>query len=171
MVKHGIKGVIGGGVAIGSTNEKIATIWRDTLVQSGRDAEMGEDLMFTFSCHISETQEKAMNEAKTFFEENMKMFAPLGFIRGITKQQIESIADRQSVLSNELPTIKDAVNAGAWLCGPPNHIIEKLMEVQETYPGLQRINIGSPVGTPQSVIVEQLAWFAETVMPTFKNKQ
>ena len=49
-------------------------------------------------------------------------------------------------------------------------IIEKLMEVQETYPGLERVNVGGVIGTPQNVILEQLEWFGREVMPAFKGK-
>jgi hypothetical protein len=44
------------------------------------------------------------------------------------------------------------------------------MKVEAAYPGLQRINVSHPVGTPQSVILEQLQQFAEEVMPAFKNR-
>ena len=30
--------------------------------------------------------------------------------------------------------------------------------------------MGLPVGTPQSVILEQLDWFAQDVMPAFKGR-
>ena len=32
------------------------------------------------------------------------------------------------------------------------------------------MNIGNVIGTPQSVILEQLEWFAKEVMPAFKGK-
>ena len=48
-------------------------------------------------------------------------------------------------------------------------VTEQLMSIQKQYPGLQEINVGMPVGTPQSVIIEQLEQFAEEVMPAFKN--
>ena len=44
------------------------------------------------------------------------------------------------------------------------------MAVQERYPGLERVGVSHPVGTPQSVILEQLEWFAKDVMPAFKSK-
>ena len=43
------------------------------------------------------------------------------------------------------------------------------MDVQSRYPGLEVVNIGSPVGTPQKVILEQLERFAKEVMPAFKK--
>jgi hypothetical protein len=66
--------------------------------------------------------------------------------------------------------MEEAVESGAFLCGPPEQVIEQLKGVEERYPGLSQINVGQPVGTPQTVILEQLQWFAEDVMPAFKGK-
>jgi hypothetical protein len=65
--------------------------------------------------------------------------------------------------------LEDGVKAGSWLCGPAELVTEKLMDVQSRYPGLEQINVGSPVGTPQVVILEQLERFANEVMPAFKK--
>ncbi|MCH8206240.1 MAG: LLM class flavin-dependent oxidoreductase, partial [Chloroflexi bacterium] len=165
MIKHGIKGVIDGGAAAGGASDKVVTAWRDALVESGRNAELGTDLIIGFSFYVAETQAKAIEGARPFFEETMKMFAPLGFVRGITDEQIEALADRKRAPVTKLPTIEEAVEAGSWLCGPPELITEKLMEVQERYPGLDQVNVGQPVGTPQSVLLEQLELFAAEVMP------
>ena len=66
--------------------------------------------------------------------------------------------------------IEDAVKAGSWLCGPPEFVAERLMEVQEHYPGLDEVNMGNAVGTPEKVILEQLEWFGKEVMPKFKSQ-
>ena len=68
-----------------------------------------------------------------------------------------------------LPTLQEAVAAGSWLCGRPESVIEKLGEVQDRYPGLEQINAGSVIGTPQAVILEQLERFGKEVMPHFKK--
>ena len=63
------------------------------------------------------------------------------------------------------------MKAGAWLCGPPERIIERLMELQDQYPGLEEVNVGCTVmSTTQEVIVEQLERFAHEVMPAFKHQ-
>lgn len=98
------------------------------------------------------------------------MFAPLGFVRGLTPAQIAAIADPKKARAAGLPTLEQAVAAGSWLCGPPELLIEKLQHIQDRYPGLQAINVGSVIGTPQTVILEQLEIFAQEVMPTFKNQ-
>lgn len=62
------------------------------------------------------------------------------------------------------------MKSGSWLCGPPELIIEKLMDVQARYPGLERISVNNAIGTPKRVILEQLDRFAKDVMPAFKSQ-
>ncbi len=168
MVKHGIKGMIGGGAAAGGATMDVVRRWRETLAKAGKETELGGDLIIGFSIHLADTEEKAMNEAKSFFEENMKMFAPLGFFHGLSDEQMIALGDPSRARSAGLPTIEDGVRAGSWLCGPPELVAEKLNNIQEMYPGLTQINVGSVVGTPQKVILEQLEWFGKEVMPQFK---
>ena len=140
------------------------------LAKAGRDTELGTDLCIGYSTHIAETEEKAISEARPFFEENMKMFAPLGFVRGLSDEQMSALAQGSAkARSANLPTVEDGVKAGSWLCGPAELVTEKLLDVQSRYPGLEVVNIGSPVGTPQKVILEQLERFAKEVMPAFKK--
>ncbi len=98
------------------------------------------------------------------------MFGPLGFVRGLTDDQISALGDPSRIRSAGLPTLEEAVEAGSWLCGPPDLIIEKLMKTQENYPGLEGVNVGNVIGTPQSVILEQLQRFSEEVMPAFTSQ-
>ncbi len=170
MAKHGIKGIIGGGAAAGGATAKVMEGWRDALRRVGRETELGADLIVGFTYHIAETEQKAIEEARPFFEENMKMFAPLGFVRGLSDDQIEAVADPKRARSANLPTLEQAIEAGSWLCGPPELIIEKLQDAQDRYPGLEEVNVGSVIGTPQSVILEQLEIFAREVMPAFQSQ-
>jgi hypothetical protein len=101
----------------------------------------------------------------------MKMFAPLGFVPGLTPEQIDALADPQRARTANPPTLRNAMKAGSWLIGPPELITEQLMEVQHKYPGLEVVNVGQVVGTPQAVILEQLERFSAQVMPAFKKGQ
>ena len=170
MAKHGIKGIIGGGVAEGGAMDSVILAYRDALARAGRETEPGTNLAVGFHFHLADTQEKALKEASGFFEENLKMFGPLRLTRGLTEEQIRDISDPTRAPNAGLPAIEEASANGAYLCGPPEVIIEKLKSVEERYPGLEHINVGHPVGTPQSVIQEQLEWFARDVMPAFKGK-
>jgi alkanesulfonate monooxygenase SsuD/methylene tetrahydromethanopterin reductase-like flavin-dependent oxidoreductase (luciferase family) len=167
MAKHGIKGTIGGGVAEGGAMDSVVHGYRDALARAGRETELGEDLNIGFHFYLAPTEEQAMREVAPFYEENLKMFGPLRLTRGLSEQQIADISDPARAPFANLPSIQDAVRAGAVLCGPPQRIIEQLMAVGARYPGLRRVTVSQPVGTPQSVILEQLEWFAKEVMPAF----
>ena len=69
----------------------------------------------------------------------------------------------------DLPSLRDAVKEGSWLCGPPERIVERLQELQHLFPGIEHVSVGHAVGTPQSVVLEQLAWFGSEVIPAFKG--
>ena len=170
MAKHGIKGIIGGGAAAGGAASDVVRAWQAVQAKHGREMELGGDLIVGLSVYIAESPEKAIADSRMYFEENMKMFGPLGFVRGLTDDQLSALADPKRIHSAGLPTLEQAVESGAWLVGPPEMITEKLMEIQKGSPGLEEVNIGMPVGTPQSVIIEQLEQFSEEVMPAFKRQ-
>ena len=171
MAKHGIKGIVGGGAATGGASEQVVKQWQETLANHGRETELGGDLIVGISTFIDDTEEKAINRAKKYFEENMKMFAPLGFVRGLSEEQISALGRGSAARSAGLPTMEDAVKSGAWIVGPPELVSERLMEVQHHYPGLQEVNVGASVmSTEKSVILEQLELFGKEVMPAFKKQ-
>ena len=169
MARYGIKGMIGGGAAAGGAHDATMMAWRNALARAGRETELGEDLIIGLVFHIAESKEQAIAEARPFYEENMKMFAPLGFVRGLTDEQIAATGDPSRIHRAGLPTLEEAAESGSWMVGPPEAVIESLAELQERYPGLREVNVGSVVGTPQSVVVEQLQRFSEEVMPAFKG--
>jgi hypothetical protein len=96
------------------------------------------------------------------------MFAPLGFVPGLSDEQVRALADPALARSTRLPTLREAVDKGAWLVGPPEHILERLQQLQHLYPGLEEVNMGHVVGTDERVVTDQLEWFARDVMPVFK---
>ena len=169
MAKHGIKGIVGGGAAAPGAAGKVVADWREAQARYGRETEMGADLVVGLSVHIADTKEKAIGEARRYFQENLKMFAPLPLGRGLSEQQIEALGDPRRAPLADVPTIEEAVDGGGWLCGPPELIVENLSDLQERLPGLQQVNVSFTVGTPQSVILEQLEQFAVEVMPAFKG--
>ena len=44
------------------------------------------------------------------------------------------------------------------------------MRLEEQYPGLERVSVSHPTGTPEAVMLEQLEWFAAEVMPAFTKR-
>jgi alkanesulfonate monooxygenase SsuD/methylene tetrahydromethanopterin reductase-like flavin-dependent oxidoreductase (luciferase family) len=170
MARHGIKGTIGGGVAEGGAMDSVIYGYRDALARAGRETLPGEDLNIGFHFYLADSEEQGIKEAAHFYEENTKIVGPLRLTRGLTDEQISELSDpKRAPFSPDLPSIKKAARAGAFLCGPAELVTEKLMAVADRYPGLSRVTVSQPIGTPQKVIVEQLQRFAREVMPAFCN--
>jgi len=168
MAKHGISGIIGGGSSEGGAMVNAMNAFRDAYQRVGMELELGEKLSIGFHYHIADTKEKAMAEVAGYYEENLKMFGPLRLVRALSEEQIEIMGDPLLAPTADLPKVEDAVAAGGVLAGPPDLIIEQLKELENLYPGLDRVSVSHPMGTPESVITEQLQQFSEEVMPAFK---
>ena len=173
MVKHGIKGFMGGGAASHlGPNYETAARWQETLARHGKETELGGDLIFGFTTFLEDTKEKATNLAITYWEEFMKMFAPLGFMRDLSEEQLTGLADPRRARLVGLPTVESALERGSFLCGPPEFIKDTLMGIQEAYPGVEEVMIGAPAATmPEKLLLEQLEWMATEVMPAFKSQE
>jgi len=144
--------------------------YRDALRRTGRVAQLGEGLCVGFHFQLADTQEAAIKVAAPFFEENLKMFGPLRLVRSLTDAQIDAMGDPRRAPYAGLPTIEQAVKNGAYLCGPPSQIIDTLMRLEQEYPGLERVSVSHPMGAPESLMLEQLEWFAAEVMPAFTKR-
>ena len=166
MAKMGIKAMIA------NTPEPVLgermALYQQAAAAEGRELQLGEDTALGYRFFIGETPEKAVEEARPYFEEAMKFAAPLGLMR-MSAEQIEAVATPGLRRGVQLPTLEEAVENKAWLCGPPEVIIKHLKEVEERYPGAERINLGSVMGMPREVFKDQLSKFAEGVMPAFPN--
>src|SRR5438445_4025454 len=104
MARHGMKGVIGWGAAGGGAASKTVIAWQEALARHGRETELGGDLVIGLLFHIADSEEQAMREATPFFEEWMKMFAPLRFVPGLSDEQIRALADPAQARRTPLPT-------------------------------------------------------------------
>ena len=167
MIKHRIKGVVPGGGRV----DEIATTWREALRRSGRDTELGEDLALALQIHLADTQEKAIQEASVWFEEQLKVLAPLGRMPRLTQEQSQATFDSEKAPLAGLPTARDLVRDNAWICGPPEHVVEKFSEIQERLPGLERVTVGAgALAIPPSVIKQDLEWFGKEVLPKFQGE-
>ena len=167
MIKHGIKGVVPGG----GRAAEIARKWQARLDESGRDTELGEDLTLVLQVHLANTQEEAIADATIWWEEQLKCLAPLGRMPTLTQEQIDATYDPEKAPHAGLPTACDLVKDGGWICGPPEHVYGRICEIQEQFPGLQRITVqGGALGIPPSAIRHDLEWFGREVLPKFRTK-
>jgi hypothetical protein len=119
--------------------------------------------------YMADSREQGMKEAAKYYEENMKMFGELRLVRALTDEQIEMMRDPRRAPTARLPRIEDAVEAGGFLCGNADDLIEHIKTLEKRYPALDRISVSLSVGVPETVALEQLDRFAKEVMPAFKG--
>ena len=150
--------------------DDVVNAFRDARNRAGRESERGEGLSFGFHFYLDDSQQHAIQTAGKFYEENLKMFGPLRLVRALSDEQIDIMSDPSKAPTADLPRIEGAVEAGGFLAGPPDLVVEQLKKLEERYPALDRISVSHPVGTPWVIIQEQLQRFAEEVMPAFKGK-
>ena len=170
MAKHGIQGMVGGGSAEGGAMHKVVLGWQDAHAKMGKHIELGERLCFGFHFYMADSKADGIKRAAKYYEENMKMFGELRLVRALTEDQIAIMRDPKRAPAAKLPRIDDAVNAGGFLTGNANEIIDHLKALEEKYPALDRISVSLSVGVPKSEALEQLQRFAEEVMPAFRSK-
>ena len=166
MARNGIKPLIA--TVPDQVLKERMEMFQQAAAAHGRELQLGEDVAIGYRLFIAETQEKAIQQARPYFEEGMKFGAPLG-IMNMPPEQIEAIVNRGRTRGVVLPKLEDAAAGHAWLCGPPELIVEHLKQVERDYPGLERVNLGSAMGMPREMFKEQLSMFAEEVMPAFSG--
>jgi alkanesulfonate monooxygenase SsuD/methylene tetrahydromethanopterin reductase-like flavin-dependent oxidoreductase (luciferase family) len=169
MAKHGIQGMVGGGSAEGGAMHKVVLGWQEAHARQGKHIELGERLCFGFHFYMADSRADGIRRAAKYYEENMKMFGELRLVRALTEEQIEIMRDPKRAVAAKLPRIEDAVNAGGFLTGNAQEIIDHLKALEAKYPALDRISVSLSVGVPKSEALEQLQRFAEEVMPAFRK--
>ena len=165
MIKHGIKGLIGGGAA--TMAERSIHAYKEAAERAGFDHALGQGLSLGIFYHLAESRERAVREITPWYEEHVKMFGPLGFVPGITPAQLEAATQRGGWDAAGVPTVEHYMKVGAWFAGPPEELVAQLRSLEERFPGLQYVHLSNSMGTPRAVLLEQLAWLAKEVMPGF----
>ena len=96
----------------------------------------------------------------------MKMFAPLGFVRGRRTRAAMSPTRRRRGGRDE-DASRRSVAAGA--AGDLRRA--RSWQLEELFPGLEEVMIGQPVGTPRAILLEQMELMGTEVLPPFREKQ
>ena len=99
------------------------------------------------------------------------MFGPLGFVPGLTSEQNAAAMGRDGWGAAGVPTVEHYQKVGAWFAGPPEEFVAHLKSLEHRFTGLEHVHVSNSMGTPQSVMLEQLAWFAKEVKPHFANRK
>lgn len=169
MARNGIKGLMSGGLGYGSAMDTAVESFKQAQVRCGNDTIVGENLSISYQMFMASSKEKAISQAAKYFEENLKMFAPLRLVRSLSDEQIANMSNPRLAPNAGLPTIEQAVASGGFLCGTPEMIIDALKRLENRYPGLERVSVSHPIGTPHNLILDQLEWFASDVIPAFNT--
>ena len=141
--------------------------FQDTLAEFGRETELGEDLVVGLDIHLGKTREQALEEVQPYFEENIKMFAPLGFVPRLNADQSEAFNHPSQPVFDSVPKTEEYVDNGHYQFGTPQYLIDELGKLQDTYPGLEQVTVQTILPLPKTQMFEQMQWFAEEVMPEF----
>jgi alkanesulfonate monooxygenase SsuD/methylene tetrahydromethanopterin reductase-like flavin-dependent oxidoreductase (luciferase family) len=168
MIKHGIKGLIGGGAA--TMAAKSIHAYQESAERAGLSYKLGEGLSLGIFYHLAESRARAVREITPWYEEHVKMFGPLGFVPGITPAQLDASTRRGGWGAAGVPTVEDYMKVGAWFAGTPEELVAHLKSLEHTYPGLEYVHLSNSMGTPKAVMLEQLAWLGKEVMPEFANR-
>src|SRR6185369_15701158 len=131
MVRHNIKGAVGGGAATMQGGPIQA--YRDAAARAGKDLKLGENLTVGIFFYVADSKEKAIRELTPYFEEHVKMFAPLGFVPGITPAQVTAAARRGGWKEAGVPSLDHYMKLGSWFAGTPDQLIEHLKKLEERY--------------------------------------
>src|SRR6201997_5566550 len=168
MVKYGISGMVGGGAA--TMAEGPIQTYQQVANAMGKNLKLGEGLALGVSFYLAKTREQAIREMLPYYEEHVKMFAPLGFVPGITPAQVEAAARRGGWDAAGVPTLDHYLKLGSWFAGTPDDLVAHLKSFEERYPGMQHINLSPPLTTPKDKMVEQYRMVGELVMPHFRSR-
>ena len=165
MIKYGIRGMVGGGAATMDAGPVIA--YRDAAARAGHDWQLGQNLGIGIHCYIGNSREEAVRRITPYYEEHVKMFGPLGFVPGITPQQLAASMRRGGWAEGGVPTVEHYMANGAWFAGSADEMVERLKGFEARYPGLETVNLSCSMGTPKEVMIEQYHRIAEEIMPHF----
>ena len=167
MAKHGIKGVMGGGAGPGGANYEVVRAFQEAQAEYGRETELGENLVVGLDIHLGKTREQAIKEVRPYFEENIKMFAPLGFVPRLSGDQTQAMNNPTEAVFASIPKTEEFVDNGHYQFGTPQYLIDEIGKLQDTYPGLDQVTVQPVLPLPKKMMFEQMQWFAEEVMPAF----
>jgi alkanesulfonate monooxygenase SsuD/methylene tetrahydromethanopterin reductase-like flavin-dependent oxidoreductase (luciferase family) len=168
MMKHRIKGLIGGGAA--TMAEKSIFAFQEASQRAGLNYKLGEGLSLGIFYHLADSRDRAVKEITPWYEEHVKMFGPLGFVPGITPAQLEASTRRGGWGAAGVPSVDDYIKVGAWFAGTPEELVAYLRSLEQKFPGLEYVHLSNSMGTPQAVMVEQIARLGKEVMPHFVNR-
>ena len=165
IAKKGIKGMTA--LCGEEVVSQFFNTYRDAALEAGRSLTLGQDMSLGFGFYIADTEKEAMEKVRPYHDERYKWFSPFGLVR-YTDEHGRMWGTPGAPART--PQVEDGVQQKDWICGPPEHFIETLKEIEEKYPGLEDVFLQWPEGMPLSELSDQLEIFSQKVIPAFHNR-
>jgi hypothetical protein len=127
--------------------EQIMQRYQELNAKYSRDLELGENICLGMGFCIADSQAEAINRVR-HRDERYKWFATSGLVRCTDEPGHPWGAPAR------LPYIEDGMQQKAWLCGPPEHLIAELRQIEAKYPGLEHVMFQWPEGMPRQEFKE-----------------
>ena len=167
MARHGIKGVMGGGAGPGGADPDVVRAYQAAQAEVGKETELGENLIVGLDIHLGKIRDAAIKEVQPYFEENIKMFGPLGFTPRLSREQVTALNNPRPEDFAAIPSTAEFIDNGHYQFGTPQYLIDEIGKLQDAFPGLETVTVQPVIPIPKTRMFEQLQWFAEEVMPEF----
>ena len=167
MARHGIKGVMGGGASPGGADPDVVRAYQAAQAEVGKETELGENLIVGLDIHLGKIRDAAIKEVQPYFEENIKMFGPLGFTPRLSREQVTALNNPRPEDFAAIPSTAEFIDNGHYQFGTPQYLIDEIGKLQDAFPGLETVTVQPVIPIPKTRMFEQLQWFAEEVMPEF----
>ena len=169
MVKHGIKGVVGGGAA--TMAEGPIQAYRDAArTRRARTSKLGENLSVGIFFYLADSREQAHPRDHAVLRgarEDVR--ARSASCRASRRRRSAAAARRGGWKAAGVPTLDHYMKLGSWFAGTPA-AADRAPE--EARGALSRAwstsTCRTSLGTPKAVMLEQFQRVAEEVMPAFR---
>ena len=151
---------------------KFFQMYRDEAEKAGYTASP-DQLAWSNSIYVAETDEKAMREAKPHLEAlvNRLLFMPIEMLLPPGYTNFESMERIRAVkIVGKPQSIEDLVKAGVVIIGSPNTVREKLAEYQDLA-GFNTSLTKTQFGTmPHDMVKANMEAIAQEILPHFRDR-
>lgn len=155
-----------------ATVAKFFQMYRDEANKAGYEASP-DQLAWSNSIYIAETDEKAMREAKPHMEAlvNRLLFMPIEMLLPPGYTSFESMERiRAAKIVGKPQSVEDLVKAGVVMIGSPNTVREKLAEYQDLA-GFNTSLTKTQFGTmPHEMVKANMEAIAQEILPYFRDR-
>ena len=169
MVKHGIKGAVGGGAA--TMEQGPITAYREAAAhRAGKDWKLGENLMIGIVIHLADTEGAGAEGDRAALRRARQDVRAAGLHAGHDARS-RSRRSRGAAAGTRRACRRSSTTS-SWAAGSParrRNWSRYLKNLEARYPGLEHINLSTPMGTPQSIMLDQYRRVSAEVMPHFRR--